>query len=217
MPLKLVPTTPDMTDVLSRVYLDAFAVITASQAMLPVRDAAVQAACAENERNGFKDTNPRVFKLAVIDEGAPPNEPRVPEGELVGSCKWKHEIASEQVYHPMDLSNVPGSNVEARKAFFGLLDGARLRIMAGKDYMHLMYCATDPKHAGRGAARLCMEFGVNMADELGLPAYMDATPAGRPVYERFGFKVVEQEAWDLRPYGIDETYYTCSMMRPAKQ
>lgn len=220
MPLKLVSTVADHTDALARVYLDAFADSPASQVMVTIRDATVQAIVAANQRKQFEsppDDAERTFMLTVIDVGAPVTDPRVPDGEIIGSCVWKHELASAQEEHQMDMEAVPGANVEARKVFFGMLDSARARHMAGKDFMHLKLLATAPKHSGRGAARLCLEYGCKMADELGLSTYLDSTPAGRAVYQRFGFEVLEEEAWDLRPYGKDVTYYTCTMLRPAKR
>lgn len=220
MPLKLVPGTGDHTDVLARIYLDAFADSPANQMMLPIRDATVAAIFARNLRKEFESPPPdsaRIFKFTIIDEGAPATDPRVPDGEIIGSCKWKHELASAQETHPMDLEAVPGANLEARRDFFSMLDGTRARYMGGKDFMHLLYLATAPKHAGRGAARLCLELGCKMADELGLPIYLDSTPVAKAVYQKFGFEVLEEETWDLRQYGKDATYQYCSMLRPAKQ
>ena len=50
--------------------------------------------------------------------------------------------------------------------------------------------ATIPEYQGRGAAGQLIRWGIARADELGLPCYLEANDVGRPMYERFGFRVV---------------------------
>ena len=49
--------------------------------------------------------------------------------------------------------------------------------------------ATLPEYQGKGAAGQLMRWGVQRADELGVPCYLEANTLGRPIYERFGFRV----------------------------
>jgi len=53
----------------------------------------------------------------------------------------------------------------------------------------LNFCFTHPKHRRRGVGRLLMEWGIEKADELGLPSYIEATDIGLRLYESCGFKV----------------------------
>lgn len=50
-----------------------------------------------------------------------------------------------------------------------------------------MLC-THPHYRGRGAASLLMAWGCEQADRDQMPLYVDATPEGKPLYERFGFE-----------------------------
>ena len=50
--------------------------------------------------------------------------------------------------------------------------------------------ATLPEYQGKGAAGQMLRWGTGRADELGVPCYLEANVKGRPIYERFGFRVV---------------------------
>lgn len=42
---------------------------------------------------------------------------------------------------------------------------------------------------------MLMKWGCDKADELGLPAFVQATHEGRLLYERFGFEDKDEEGW----------------------
>lgn len=65
-----------------------------------------------------------------------------------------------------------------------------------------------PDHQGRGAGRLLMRWGIDVADEKGLEILLNATPAGKPVYERYGFKSVEEFEFDATKYGGEGVWTT---------
>ncbi|KXJ87543.1 hypothetical protein Micbo1qcDRAFT_167539 [Microdochium bolleyi] len=48
--------------------------------------------------------------------------------------------------------------------------------------------ATLPQHQRRGAASLLMTELCGQADAAGQCAYLEASPAGKSTYERFGFE-----------------------------
>ncbi|GJC82238.1 hypothetical protein ColLi_05076 [Colletotrichum liriopes] len=52
---------------------------------------------------------------------------------------------------------------------------------------------THPDYQRRGAGSLLLKWGCELADENGVGAYVDASKAGKGLYERFGF-VDESEA-----------------------
>ena len=58
--------------------------------------------------------------------------------------------------------------------------------------VHLNTLAVLPAHQRKGIATRLMNWGVETADQLGFPCFVEASPAGRPLYERHGF-VFEQE------------------------
>jgi GNAT superfamily N-acetyltransferase len=75
----------------------------------------------------------------------------------------------------------------------------------------------DPAFQGRGAGGLLVEWGTKKADELGLPAYLESSPKGHRVYERYGFKDLEVFYFDVAPYGGTGVYEEPLMIRePVK-
>lgn len=53
----------------------------------------------------------------------------------------------------------------------------------------LLCCHPDWERRGAGTA--LTQWGVDKAKEMGLPAYVEASVPGQPVYERVGFKPID--------------------------
>ncbi len=61
----------------------------------------------------------------------------------------------------------------------------------------LSLLCTAPKYHRRGAAKALLTPMLALADAAGLRSYLEATPGGRPVYEKLGFRAVEVKEFDL--------------------
>ncbi|KAI5206626.1 hypothetical protein E4T38_03670 [Aureobasidium subglaciale] len=85
-----------------------------------------------------------------------------------------------------------------------------------REQTDLAYLATHPMHRKRGAARMLLEKGTKAADEAGLDMYLQASPVGVGVYQKFGFEVVSVEDIDLNPYGVDKVDTRTYMKRVAQ-
>lgn len=93
---------------------------------------------------------------------------------------------------------------------------SRREYLGGKPYVLLSILATHPEHYSRGVGAIHMEWGMNLADELGLPAYLEASPKGKPLYARYGFKEIGKMRFDARQWGKEENIPHYYMLRPAK-
>jgi len=49
-----------------------------------------------------------------------------------------------------------------------------------------------------------MKWGLERADRMGLPSYIEATDMGKPVYERFGFTAIKANELSLDTRGDRE-------------
>jgi GNAT superfamily N-acetyltransferase len=63
-------------------------------------------------------------------------------------------------------------------------------------------------HQRRGAGTLLMQWGLDHAQRVGLPAYLEASPFGYPLYLRMGLReigrvLIKAEEWDG---GYDKVY-----------
>lgn len=65
--------------------------------------------------------------------------------------------------------------------------------------LHIL--CTLPDHHRRGAGGMLVRWGLEQADKTGLRSYLEASEAGRPLYERLGFREVEVKLFDLSKYG----------------
>ena len=75
-----------------------------------------------------------------------------------------------------------------------------------------MSMVTRECYRGQGAAGMLINWGVQKAREDGVPAYLEASAQGKPVYEKCGFQQVgELVPWDMRPYGIDIIFNIAKM------
>lgn len=65
----------------------------------------------------------------------------------------------------------------------------------------------DPEYRGQGIGTRLLERAIKHLDDSGVPTVkLDATPQGKPIYEKFGFRSeYEIERWKLqRPAGLTE-------------
>lgn len=79
----------------------------------------------------------------------------------------------------------------------------------------LSLICTDPKYHRRGAAKALIVPMLDLADAQGIKAYLEATPAGKPVYEKLGFREVDALEFDLGKLtkNLDGIYKLSIMIR----
>ena len=83
------------------------------------------------------------------------------------------------------------------KGVLDVVHGLRTKWLRGRGHAILMYMTTAERYRRRGAATLCVQWGIERCRELGIPAYLEASAEGRPVYEKLGFEVVEEVPVEL--------------------
>ncbi|KKA19812.1 hypothetical protein T310_6204 [Rasamsonia emersonii CBS 393.64] len=91
------------------------------------------------------------------------------------------------------------------KALMDATSGARFlkraKILGEKDVFILKELYVRPEFQRRGLGGILVEKGLREADELGLPAYTEATEKGFGLYLKHGFKEVDRVTVDLEPWG----------------
>ncbi|PWY75984.1 acyl-CoA N-acyltransferase [Aspergillus sclerotioniger CBS 115572] len=75
-------------------------------------------------------------------------------------------------------------------AFFGSIDKARRKIMGTRQHYYLDTLLTHPGYQRQGAGSMLIRWGCDRADHDGLPIWVDASPEGAVLYQRFGFRDV---------------------------
>ena len=63
---------------------------------------------------------------------------------------------------------------------------------------------------------MLLEKGTQKADGAGLDMYLQASPMGARLYEKFGFRAVSVEELDLSQYGINKVDTRTYMKRETR-
>ncbi|KAI1389380.1 acyl-CoA N-acyltransferase [Hypoxylon trugodes] len=119
---------------------------------------------------------------------------------------------------PPAVADYPeGADPEPCRVFFDALKKVSEKHNADA-MLGLSLLCTSPKYQKKGAAKALMLPMLAIADAHGLKTYLEATPNGKPVYERIGFREVDQLTFDIekltgKPEGI---YYLSIMVREPK-
>ncbi|KAK5173069.1 uncharacterized protein LTR77_003191 [Saxophila tyrrhenica] len=142
-------------------------------------------------------------------------------GELMSYARWNffpdgYDFERDECVDAEEFLPEEGRGVMRVELYRGLRQGMmRLRREwqpKGEGSWVLMSMVTRECWRGQGAAKLLIEWGLQRAREDGVPAYLEASVEGKPVYERHGFQQVgELVPWDMRPHGIDVTFDIAKM------
>ncbi|KAJ4308615.1 hypothetical protein N0V84_011992 [Fusarium piperis] len=129
--------------------------------------------------------------------------------EIVAFGKWGLPGAS--IDDPPPVEAWP-SNGELAVDFFGAMTNGHREYMGDSPHYYLECIGTHKDWRGKGAAGLMIRWGLERADADKLPSFLEATPKGRPIYEKFGFKTLGERVFEW-PQG---TSVDAFMKRDAK-
>ena len=77
--------------------------------------------------------------------------------------------------------------------------------------MHIL--CVHPDHQGKGIGGMLLAPGLADVDAAGAQVYIEASPAGLPVYLKHGWKPVDEMLIDMRPYGGHAVEHQPFLMR----
>ncbi|KAK3300595.1 uncharacterized protein B0H64DRAFT_414465 [Chaetomium fimeti] len=144
-----------------------------------------------------KDTTTKGQTLVYVAEYLPEGTSTDSPGEIVAFGKWllqrgprpeeewKNEnfTATAEVWgDDCDLGVVDG--------FIGLMNRSQSEHAKGEAALYLGILACSPTKQRSGAGSALVEWGVNLADSLGLPCRLESSPVGYGLYRKFGFEDV---------------------------
>ena len=155
----------------------------------------------------------------VIDTDLPGDDP---DGRIVGIAMWKFyplqrtedELDAESKEREQE-GFPPGFNEALAKEFLGDVAKFKREIMGGKPHVLLNMLATRPAYHRRGIGAMQVLWGLEQADELGLPTYLEASPMGKPLYLRLGFEEVRPLPFDARKWGHCRALQHTILIRPV--
>ncbi|KAE9364463.1 hypothetical protein N431DRAFT_489024 [Stipitochalara longipes BDJ] len=148
----------------------------------------------------------------------------LPSGQIIGMAKW-NLFKSAGPHFPWPTSGFASdANLELLDWFFGSLDEKRNAFMDQREgvkergYLYMAILGVDPKFQRMGVGKKLLEWGLEKADREGIECWIEASPAGKPLYEKFGwrevgFTDVELKKWGWKGEDEDEVTRTVSMFR----
>ncbi|RMZ86194.1 hypothetical protein DV737_g198, partial [Chaetothyriales sp. CBS 132003] len=113
-------------------------------------------------------------------------------GKIIAASNWKVHLNSSSGAGAADLSDdkpapwLTGERAEQAKEMFDIMNEKRHRANPA-GYVHLHICFTDEAYRRRGAGHMMMEWGCDLADQLFLPGWVEASEDGSALYRTFGF------------------------------
>ncbi|KAL4987972.1 acyl-CoA N-acyltransferase [Aspergillus falconensis] len=154
-------------------------------------------------------------------------------GKLVGFARWavytEDQAVDKSVEELVQARLAPDiperRNEVAKEVYTGIQVGKRELLGVGaldsnekgiklRKRVELEAIFVHPDYQGKGIAKRFLAWGIEEADRLGVDVYLEATEAGRPVYERTGFQALKEVK--LVCEGVGESSVTF-MILPAKQ
>ncbi|KAI4659442.1 uncharacterized protein J4E78_005870 [Alternaria triticimaculans] len=157
----------------------------------------------EDIRDGI--TNKGILYVKCVDTST---------GEIIACARWryvkpKEEGAKERTWEEVDAGlTVPPpyeeSDPEMFAELFNLFNSNKREILERRAYYVLDTLVTLPQHGRRGAGSMLVRWGCEKADEVGVEAFLEASPMGAPMYARHGFQAMKTVELDLRRWSGED-------------
>ncbi|KAF2800991.1 hypothetical protein K505DRAFT_291735 [Melanomma pulvis-pyrius CBS 109.77] len=128
-------------------------------------------------------------------------------GKVVASCQWR--VYDENLFQkgPPTIVAVwwPEGSV-GRKFASEVVNQCytpRTRWMA-RPHLGLSQMCVLPSHQRRGIGSMLMHWGLEHTDQQGIESFIEATEAGRYLYEKFGYRAVKSVHVDMSRVNVED-------------
>ncbi|KAJ9490744.1 hypothetical protein VN97_g2531 [Penicillium thymicola] len=113
-------------------------------------------------------------------------------GRIVAFGKWKRPVsAADRDQHQKQIAWPASSDKELCDRFFHGMEARHEKWLGGRPHYYLDILAVHPSQQGKGLGSKLLKWGLTRADAEGLEVYLSASPAGRPLYLKYGFREVD--------------------------
>lgn len=172
---------------LCEVFFDAFSEHEITRSVFPSDSASSLSFWHKSFTREMQD--PQIHLLVVTDASS-----QTPD-TVVGCARWMGPKSSDGLSSSTapeeELPWPEGADIGVAEEFFGILGRKHEELMAGRQHWYLDLIGVRKEWQGKGAAGEMLRWGLAKADEDGLECYLSASPAGAPIYRKYGFKDVE--------------------------
>jgi ribosomal protein S18 acetylase RimI-like enzyme len=202
MPLILRRATAADASALTEIYFSAFSLDAASLVIFPRGPASFK----WWYDSVIEEMQGTCSSFVCVYDSSSPNQ------KIVSYAKWNNPSA------PV-TTNLPewpqGSDIKIANLFFGNLLEEHAERMKGRKHWYLEVIATRPEYQGKGAGGQLIRWGLEKVDEEGTETYLEASPHGKPIYERYGFREVDRLVVNFEKEVLGEKEFVeVFMLRP---
>jgi len=164
-------------------------------------------AAEERVMKGRK-ADPSILQLKVTDTDT---------GKIVAvgvwsiTVNWVDEVQGPR--HWVDAPYYRKGSVEKKCAEAILRDflERRDRYTHGHAHMILHDLNTDPAYERRGCASMMIKYGLDIADRLFIPIWVESSPMALALYQKHGFEIVEKVDYPTEKWRHE---YTVTLRKP---
>lgn len=192
MELKVLPiTSPSDISIIARIHLAAFLTNELYRTVWYKGATASVIASQESRHLHFLISDLTVRYAKVVERSLPSSMPSsnltsTDERTIIAFAKWHVYTSAAAVNTRQDASArswPPDCNLPCVQKFWSKLQNTRNK-WGPKLGPHLMLdiLATEPAHMRKGAGMMLVKFGTDIADEMGLPCFLEGSPEGLSLY-----------------------------------
>ncbi|KAF6833172.1 GNAT family [Colletotrichum plurivorum] len=112
-------------------------------------------------------------------------------GKIVGMASWDifwRPGEEHGFQRPEGIPWLTGEDKRRCEAILMPMWDMRVRLFGKRHYIYLSSIAVDPAWQRRGIGRRLMQWGCDVADQLQIPIYTEASQTGFSLYENVGFQ-----------------------------
>ncbi|KAK4098602.1 hypothetical protein N658DRAFT_517913 [Parathielavia hyrcaniae] len=210
--LRLREATPDDIDAIVDINFSAFDDNVMNQLMYPggvTADSKAKYAAKLFPQDGTESPAKKGQSLLWVAEYLPEEGPGDKPGEVVAFARWvlHREPRTEAEWKADGFTAATtetwgeGCDVAVVNVFMGGMTRAQRDHAQGEAGLYLSTLACSPTRQRLGAGSALLKWGLDLADSLGLPSRLEASPAGYSLYRKFGYEDV-----DVLDLNVTETW-----------
>ncbi|KAJ9138985.1 Acyl-CoA N-acyltransferase [Coniochaeta hoffmannii] len=109
---------------------------------------------------------------------------------MAAFAKWVRVEATDKPEEPPADAWPENGDVDLARRFFGDLHTKHGEIMGGREHWFLELIATKKAYQRKGLGARLVQWGVDEAGRDGWECYLDSTPQGKRLYQKFGFRTL---------------------------
>jgi GNAT superfamily N-acetyltransferase len=127
------------------------------------------------------------------------------KGEFNGTTEGKKANGSDLIW-----LSTPAEKADAHIILEDFLNRRRRACREGHILLYILF--VDPAYQRKGAGAMMVEWGCELADQMMLPAWVEASPYGHGLYAKYGYEDVEEVRIATKSFVGEYTH----MRRPVR-